>query len=368
MVKVLGLSVRGYATIVLTIGLGMTGIVNLESTASGAAKNVHVGQSIWFVLGLGVMVVVGALDQQRLRRYSGLFYLLTVGLLIAVLLVGKEVNGSRRWLDFGFASLQPSELAKIAIIVALATWFNRVIRPDGYTMTDLVPVAVLLGVPMFLVLQEPDLGHTLMLFFIGGTMLVYEKFERRALVTLIAVGLIGVPLAWNFVLRDYQKDRVLTLLDAGGGRQGTGWHATQARVAVGSGGLRGKGQGRGTQVAGGFLPENHTDFVFAHLAEERGFVGATPALLLYFCLMIAALRIARSAASRFGGVIAVGVCALIFWHVLMNVGMVLNLLPVTGVTLPLLSYGGSSMLTVMAGMGLLINVDRNRLSRRSSLA
>ena len=366
--SILGLSIRGLFTIGLSVSLGVIGILNLQSTGLGTRDNIHLGQTLWLSIGTVVMMIVAVTDQRTLKRFTPLLYGGTISLLIAVLVIGKEINGSRRWLDLGFASMQPSELAKIAIILALATWFHRVARPEGYTLRDLIPVGAILGLPMLLVLQEPDLGQTLMLFFIGGSMLMYEKFDQRALITLVVIGLVGVPVVWNFVLRDYQKNRVLTLLDKQGATYGTGWHARQARVAVGSGGIRGKGKGRGTQVAGGFLPESHTDFVFAHLAEEHGFRGAAPTLSLYFLLMMIALRVARAAHDRFGGVIAVGVAALIFWHVLMNVGMVLNLLPVTGVTLPLLSYGGSSVLTVMAGMGLLVNVDRNRTTRRSPLS
>ena len=167
----------------------------------------------------------GAHKPTHFETFDPLLYGGTIVLLVVVLVIGKEINGSRRWLDLGFASMQPSEGAKIAIILALAAWFHRVSRPDGYTLRDLVPVGAILGLPMFLVLQEPDLGHTLMLFFIGGSMLLYEKFDQRALITLVVAGVIGVPIVWNFVLRDYQKNRVLTLLDRQGAIHGTGWHA-----------------------------------------------------------------------------------------------------------------------------------------------
>ena len=259
----------------------------------------------------------------------------------------------------GFTSFQPSELAKIAeVILGLSTWFNRVTRPDGYDLKDLIPVMSLLAVPMFLILQEPDLGHTLMLVFIGGTMVIFQKLERRTLILLLLVGFVAIRFLDFFVLRDYQKNRVLTLLDSEGDSLKTGWHAKQARIAVGSGRFLGKGHGQGTQVAGGFLPENRTDFVFAHLAEEHGFVGGgdgpqplSPSNRVFFA------RGSR-ARDRYSAGVAVGVGALIFWHVLMNVGMVLNVLPVTGaLTLPLLSYGGTSAITVLVAVGLLLNIE-----------
>lgn len=346
--------------IALVILLGGISVFNLHSTSLASNSAIYLRHLYWLLLGLGVMTAVAVVDYRNLQRLAPAFYVVVVILLALVLVIGKEVNGSKRWLDLGFIGFQPSELAKLAVILTLANWFQRYPRPGGYSLRDLLPVGILLGVPMFLVLQEPDLGHTLMLLFIGGTMLAFEKFERRALVTAVLVSLVAAPFLWKFVLRDYQKDRILTLVDSDADSLGAGWHARQARVAVGSGGLLGKGHGDGTQVAGGFLPENHTDFVFANLAEEQGFVGAAVVLGIYLLLVMSALRSAAMARDKFGGHVAVGVGALVFWHVLMNMGMVLNVLPVTGVTLPLMSYGGTSVLTVMAAMGLLLNINLRR--------
>lgn len=349
-----------WAVIGLVLALGAMSVFNLYSTSMAAGTAIYLRHLSWLLLGLVVMGAVAAVDYRDLQRFAPVLYVAVVIALMLVLVIGKEVNGSKRWIDLGFIGFQPSELAKIAVILTLASWFQRVPRPGGYTLRDLIPVAFVLGVPMFLILQEPDLGHTLMLLFIGASMLLYERFERRAMLTVLVVSVILAPLAWKFVLHDYQKDRILTLVDGQSDALGTGWHARQARVAVGSGGLLGKGMQDGTQVAGGFLPENHTDFVFAHFAEEHGFVGAGAVLVLYLLLILAALRSAAMARDKFGGHVAVGVGALIFWHVTMNIGMVLNLLPVTGVTLPLLSYGGTSVLTVMMAVGLLLNINLRR--------
>ncbi|MFN3198804.1 MAG: rod shape-determining protein RodA [Bradymonadia bacterium] len=340
--------------------LASIGVINLQSTSAAANSQIYMKQVYFLLIGTGVMAVVAAINYRSLQRYAPIFYTCVVVLLALVLVVGKEVNGSRRWFDFGGTSFQPSELAKLAVILMLATWFNKVRRPGGYSLRDLVPAAALLGMPMFLILQEPDLGHTLMIMFIGMSMLAFERFDRRALMSLIGAGIAAMPLMWMFVLRDYQKDRILTLLDGKTDTLGSGWHAFQARVAVGSGQFFGKGHGQGTQVSGGFLPENHTDFVFANFAEEQGFIGAAGVLLLYMAIILWALRIAVQAREKFGGHVAVGVAALLFWQVFMNVGMVLNILPVTGVTLPLMSYGGSSVLTVMAAFGLLLNIRLRR--------
>ena len=344
----------------LVLLLSIISVSNLYSTSMATGTNVYLVQMCWLGLGFVAMIVVALLDYRDLQRLTPAFYGVVVVLLALVLVFGKEVNGARRWLDLGFASFQPSEFAKIAVILALASWFQRSARPGGYAMRDLGPIALILGLPMFLILQEPDLGHTLMVLFIGLTMLSYERFERRTFLILLIIAVACAPLAWSFVLRDYQKERIMTLIDGKTDALGAGWHSRQARVAVGSGGLFGKGHAKGTQVAGGFLPENHTDFVFAHLAEEHGLVGAGLVLIIYLVLILMALASAARARDRFGGHAAVGIAGLLFWHVLMNVGMVLNLLPVTGVTLPLMSYGGTSVLTVMAAVGLLLNINLRR--------
>jgi len=359
--KSTGVARLDWSLVVMVLALGAIGVVNLHSTSKAAGSETYLSQLYWLLPGTGVMFAVAAVDYRHINRLTPLFYGGVILLLALVLGVGKEINGSRRWLDVGGVSVQASELAKLAVILTLASWFHRFPRPGGYTLRDLLPVGALIGVPMFLVLQEPDLGHTLMLLFIALSMLAYERFEKRALMTVLVVSVLAAPFAWSFVLRDYQKDRVLTLMDDRVDTLGSGWHARQARVAVGSGELTGKGQGLGTQVAGGFLPENHTDFVFANLAEEHGFVGASVVLALYLFLILGALRVAASARDKFGGHVAVGVAALLFWQVVMNVGMVVNLLPVTGVTLPLMSYGGSSVITVMAAMGLLLNINLRRM-------
>lgn len=356
-----------WGIVLLVVALSVVSVFNLHSTGLGATNQVHLSQLSWLGIGFVLMAIVALIDSRLIQQGTWFFYGAVVILLALVLVFGTEVNGSRRWLDLGVFRFQPSELAKLAVILALASWFQKTGRPDGYSFRELLPIGAILGVPMILVLQEPDLGHTLMLLFIGGTMVAFERFERRALIIISVTAVLSAPFLWTLVLHDYQKDRVLTLFDERGDALGTGWHARQSKVAVGSGGLLGKGYGKGTQVAGGFLPENHTDFVFAHLAEEHGFLGASAVLLLYFLLILAGLGCAARARDRFSAGVAVGISALIFWHVLMNVGMVLNILPVTGVTLPLLSYGGTSALTVLLGIGLLLNIDLRRSMFRSQL-
>ena len=346
--------------VIVVLTLSGVSVLNLSSTSLHSVRPVHLSHFYLLVFGFVLMLSTALVDYRRLQRWVVPFYLAVNVSLILVLIFGKEVNGARRWLSIAGVGFQPSELAKLAIILALGSWFQRVPRPSGYTLGDLFPMGLMVGFPMFLVLQEPDLGHTLMLGFIGLTMAFFERFERRTLITIVLTGLVSVPIVWSYVLRDYQKDRILTLIDGRVDRLGAGWHAHQAKIAVGSGGGLGRGYGNGTQVAGGFLPENHTDFVFAHWAEEQGFLGAIFVLILYLTLILMCLRCSARAKDRFGSAVSVGVAGLFFFHAVMNMGMVLNVLPVTGVTLPLMSYGGSSAITILVATGLVLNIDLRR--------
>lgn len=282
-----------------------------------------------------------------------IIYLSVNGLLAAVLIFGKVVNGSRRWIDLGAFNFQPSELAKLGLIISLAAWFQRYPKPL-YVFSDLCILGMMIGLPMTLVFLEPDLGHTLMLMLIAFSMFAIERFHKKSILGIIGSVTIASPLIWTYVLKRYQRERILTLIDGKVDALGAGWHSHQAEVAVGAGGLIGRGHGFGTQVSGGFLPENHTDFVFAKLSEEHGLFGASLALILYMCLIFSILYTASTAKDRFGRHVALGVAALFFWHIIMNIGMVLNLLPVTGVTLPFLSYGGTSLVTVFVAIGLVV--------------
>ncbi len=349
-----------WTLLVVALSLCALSVYVLHGATGSAPEAVERSQLRWFGVGALVALVASQVEYHALKRLTPAFYVATLGALSLVLLIGKRVNGSQRWLDFGSFTVQPSEPAKLALILALASWIEAAPRPRGYSFGDLVPIAALLGLPMFLVFQEPDLGHTLMLLFIGASMMSYERLRRKTAVGGLILGLVGAPLAWLFLLKRYQKERILTLIDGQVDRLGAGWHARQAEVAVGSGGLLGKGHALGSQVAGGFLPENHTDFVFAKLAEEWGFLGASLTLALYLALILSILYTAYTARDHFGSLVCLGVGAMLFWHVVMNVGMVLNLLPVTGVTLPLMSYGGSSVVTTCLALGLVLNVHAQR--------
>ena len=284
-------------------------------------------------------------------------------LLVVVLIWGKRVNGAQRWLEFAGFTLQPSELAKVALILGIARYFSRRRRPEGMTLKDLIAPAAVVGLPVLLILKEPDLGTSLILLFIFLTLLFLERLKRRTWVALVLGLALAVPGMWTFGMKDYQKDRVETFLQPEKHKFGKGWQARQSQIAVGSGGLSGKGYMASTQSFGRFLPETRTDFILATFAEEHGFLGCVVLLGLYFFVVVWATQIGHNARDRFGAIVSVGVAAMLFWHVVINVGMVIGLLPVVGVTLPLMSRGGSSVLTVMIGVGFLLSISMRRHSR-----
>jgi rod shape determining protein RodA len=282
-------------------------------------------------------------------------------LLLFVLVKGRYVMGARRWIGFGPVNFQPSELAKLAVAAALATWFHGDAekRKDGYGLLGLaIPLAITF-VPAVLTLKQPDLGTALVICSVGFTQILFAKVRWKVIAILAVVAIGGATFAYPH-LKPYQKKRVETFLNPEGDVRGAGYHATQSMIAVGSGQALGKGWGQGTQTYLSFLPEQHTDFIFSVWAEEHGFLGCALLLALYFALVASAIDIAGNARDRFGNFLAVGITGMLFWQVTVNIGMVIGLLPVVGVTLPLMSYGGSSVLTIFFGIGLLANVGMRR--------
>jgi rod shape determining protein RodA len=345
----------------LVLGIASLGVWNLASASRSAHAPVWISQLSWMGAGAAVALAIGLVDYRRFMRGAYVFYALVVLLLVATALKGRVVMGARRWLAIGPLNLQPSELAKIAVTMALARWFHMDAskRKDGYGLLGLVIPAVITLVPALLILKQPDLGTALIVVAVGATMIVFAKVRWQALVTVGVVVLAGAVFAYPH-LKPYQKKRVETFLNPEGDVLGAGYHATQSMIAVGSGQGLGKGWGQGTQTLLSFLPEQHTDFIFSVWAEEHGFVGCLLLLALYYALVVSALGIAGNARDRFGHFLAIGVTAMLFWHAFINMGMVTGVLPVVGVTLPLMSYGGSSVMAVLIGVGLLNNVASRR--------
>lgn len=353
-----------WALFLTAAALAVIGVINLYSATSvsrsAALSEIYVQQVYWLVLGGILAAVVTVIDYRHYERLGYVLYGVGIVLLLLVFILGKDIRGSSRWISIGSFGFQPSEFMKLFMIIALAKYLHDDPKTEERSLKDLLVPAALTTVPMLLILKQPDLGTALILSLIFVTICLLTKIRWQSLVTLVVSSGIAAPLVWTYVLRDYQKQRVLVFLNPEANILGSGWHAHHARVAIGAGGWTGQGFMRGTQNQFLFLPDQHSDFPFAVFAEDWGFLGCSVLVALYAFLVLWAVRIAATAKDRFGAVLAVGVGSLIFWHAFFNLGMVTGILPVVGVTLPLFSAGGSSVLTIMIGIGLLMNVSMRR--------
>ena len=319
-------------------------------------------QLVFLGAGLLALTVSLAAPSHVLHRYAYFVYGICVVLLIITLFSGVVVNGSRRWIVLGPLNLQPSETMKIGLVLALSRYLSKFPPKRGaYTLMELIVPGLLVLVPMGLVARQPDLGSALSIGSIGLALILFMGIRIRAIVTIaIAAGLLVIP-AWNS-LHSYQQRRVLSLIDPESDPLGSGYHITQSKIAVGSGALLGKGFLRGTQTQLEFLPEHTTDFVFSVLAEEWGFVGCTFVLLLYVALLYRILLVVLRTKDLFSALLCFAVGGLLFFHAAINVGMVVGVLPVVGITLPLFSYGGSSLVSFLVLVGLVLGVSMRRFA------
>ncbi len=344
--------------VLLICALGVTEIYSASAHTKFAG--VHVRQVYWVLAGLAVLFVVSRINYQLLLENAHWFYLAAVVSLVMVLLFGQRYLGARRWILLpGGQHFQPSEWVKLILILALAKFFLD-IRQRELSVGDIVKAGTIVGVPMLLVLAQPDLGTALtyvpalvMGLFLGGIRM------KHAAALLLAAAVL-MPVVWHFGLKDYQKARLTTFLNPEADPKGSGYQVQQSLIAVGSGGIWGKGFRQGTQTQGMFLPVTHTDFAFAAFAEEQGLVGALGVLLLYFMLLMRLLQNAQTAPDRGGAFIIMGLVAVFAFHILVNVGMVVGFLPVTGIPLPLFSYGGSSAMFMFLALGVVMNVRMGR--------
>jgi len=321
-------------------------------------KMVYFKQLLWIACGLFGLLLAISISWGTLVRFSYAIYGLVLASLLFVALIGKTGLGAQRWISFGPFSFQPSELMKIALIVALAKYLGDRGEQIRRARQILVPILLVLA-PAFLVLRQPDLGTAIILVVTGLGMILLFGLPWRYLFYSTTISLLGFPFLWT-LLRDYQKERILAFLDPQHDPLGSGYHIIQSRIAVGSGKLLGKGWMAASQSQLNFLPEHHTDFVFAVSAEQFGFLGSLLVLSLYLLLISRAYRIARQAKDLFSALLASGIVIVIAFQVIVNVGMVTGLMPVVGIPLPLMSYGGTSMVTMMIAIGLLLNIRMRR--------
>jgi len=353
--------IRDYDWWLLAIAFAICGMGVLEihsATHSSHLAGMHWRQFIWIIVGLVFMLVLSRIDYHVILDQAPLLYLLGVVALVAVLAVGHSRFGAKRWIPILGAFLQVSELVKLIIIIVLARFFSEV-RTDRLMLADLAKAAVLTGLPLGLILLQPDLGTALVLVPLAVVGAFLAGLQWKHAIVVIALGAMMLPVGWHF-LKPYQKERVTTFLRPEEDPKGSGYQLLQSKIAVGSGGFWGKGIGKGSQNQGGFVPVRYSDFILAALAEELGFAGVFVTLSLYMVLLLRLVRNAQRANDRAGMYVVMGVAAILGFHVLVNVAMVIGYMPVTGIPLPLMSYGGSATLFVFMSLGLVMNVRIRR--------
>lgn len=347
----------------LALAICCIGVFNIYSaTASYTVVGTPfwLKQVYWVMMGMGLIVTVCSFDYHLFEDISYWLYGVLIVLLLLVLVIGRTSMGATRWLKLGFFSVQPSELMKIVIIMTYARFFTHYPLFTGLKLKHLGYPALLLGLPAALIMKQPDLGTAILVVLIAFSMLVFVGIRLSTFISCVLAAIPTCWLAWEFYLRDYQKNRILDFLNPERSRLGSGYHIIQSKIAVGSGGVLGKGFLHGTQTQLRFLPEQHTDFAFSVFSEEWGFLGCLILTSLYFFLALWGLQVARRCNDRFGSLMAVGVTAMLFWHTAINIGMVIGIFPVVGVPLPFFSYGGTSMITSMVGVGILLNISMRR--------
>ena len=347
--------------LVLLISLiACVGFAMLYSVA-GASFSPWAGkQMAYFAAGLVLLVVASVTDIRFWMSIAYPAYVVSLILLVAVMFVGHSALGAQRWISVGPIEIQPSELMKIALILALARFLHGLSVEDISKPLRLVIPLVMIAMPAYLVLKQPNLGTTIILVADGVSLLFLAGLSWWWIAPAFGGIAAAVPLAWRFFLHDYQKQRVMTFLDPESDALGAGWNITQAKIAIGSGGVSGKGFLQGTQSRLNFLPEKHSDFIITNFAEEFGFVGSIALLLLFAVVIGYGVQIAASARSQFGRLVAMGLTLNFFFYILINGAMVMGLIPVVGIPMPLISYGGTAMLSVMFGFGILMSVHVHR--------
>jgi rod shape determining protein RodA len=353
-----------YNLALVILALNLIGLINLYSATHGPNSH-NLNQLMWsqlIYLAAGWVIYAGVtfIDYRIFIRLAYPLYGINVCLLFLVLIIGHTTLGAQRWLDLGFFHYQPSESMKLVMVLVIARYFHTHVRPQGHTASELIMPLILVLIPAAFVMKQPDLGTGLLLFAVSASMLLFVRIQKKILLLTVIITCLALPLAWKFAFKEYQKNRVLTFVDPNRDPRGAGYNSIQSKIAVGSGKLFGKGFRKGTQGQLEFLPERHTDFIFSVLSEEHGFFGSVTTLSLFGILFLMGIRIASQAKDKFGVLLTVGTLSILFWHMFINVGMTTGLLPIVGIPLPLISYGGSSLLTTMLGLGIISSISLRR--------
>lgn len=342
----------------------LVGILNLYSSTHAESHNgldaLYKSQLMWFGLALTVSVAISFINPKTFERFSYVGYIITLFLVFLVMLMGKVGMGAQRWLVIGPIRMQPSEFMKLGLVLAMARYFTKVNPERELGFRELVLPGMILMIPAVMVILQPDLGTGLLLMFIFTTMIFYKRLKWKTIASLGIIAFFAGILMYNFGLREYQRKRIHTFIDPYEDAKGTGYNAIQSEIAIGSGRLFGKGFKNSSQASLNYLPENHTDFVFAIFNEEHGFFGSVFLIILYLVFFMRMIWLATSVQRFYDSVLIIGVMSIFFWHSFINMAMVSGLLPIVGIPLPLMSYGGSSMLTFGVGVGIATSVSNSR--------
>ena len=343
--------------IILTIGM-----INLSSATAVEDKSLGLWKNQLVSIGLGAVVtlVLSFPHYSFLSRLAYLIYMGNVGLLLAVLAVGRSSLGAKRWISLGGFSLQPSELMKLSMVIFLAKFFENKNTLTGMKLKDMLLPTIFVMIPMALIIVQPDLGTAMIIMLVYGSILLFLRIHPKTLLLLTFCAAISLPVVYNYGLKPYQRQRITTFVDPMSDPKGAGYNSIQSMIAVGSGEVWGKGYKKGTQAHLNFLPEHHTDFIFSVFSEEWGLVGCSLLLLCYALFIMSGLSVAYQSNDKFATILAFGITSIFFWHVFVNMGMVMGIMPIVGVPLPFMSYGGSALLTAMSGVAILVNIANKK--------
>jgi rod shape determining protein RodA len=357
-----------WTLLLLVMVLSGIGLLNIYSTGFSLTDfrqtPLYIKQIQWILIGFAGMAIVFFVDYRFLGRHAYAIYGISIVLLLIVHTNGYATRGSQRWIAIGNFTFQPSELVKLTIILALAKYFDRNRIGRSYRLQELFIPFLIVVIPFLFILKQPDLGTGLILLILFMSIVFFVGLEWRSLLMAAAGGLILTPIGW-YLMRDYQKERIMTFFSPERDPLGSGYHIIQSMIAVGSGGLFGKGFLKGSQTQLKFLPEQQTDFVFSVFAEEWGFLGGVILMVLFLSLILWGIKIVIHSKDYLGALVAFGITLLIFWEIFINISMVLGILPVVGIPLPFLSYGGSAMVVLMMAVGLLMNISVRRFILQS---
>ena len=348
--------------LIIEILLFGVGIWNLISATGVQDKSLglYKSQLIWFGVGMICTGLIFLLHYSTFSRLAYPIYFANILLLVAVLVLGKSTLGAKRWIGIGALRLQPSEFMKLSMVICLAKYFETDRTVSGYGIRDLLLPTVLVGVPSLLIMAQPDLGTAMIIMLTFGSMMLFVKIRPQTLLIIGLIAALALPAVYKFALKPYQKQRIVSFIDPGSDPKGSGYNSIQSMVAVGSGKILGKGYRKGTQSQLNFLPEHHTDFIFSVFSEEHGFVGGVILITLYLVFLHNGLQVAYQSNDKFALLLCLGIVFIFFWHFAVNIGMVTGLLPIVGVPLPFLSYGGSALITATRGVAVLLNVANKK--------